>query len=193
MRDWKYYLMCLGLAVGELVICGLVMYYLSIEDTTCDEVRYALGAFVIAQFGHIIIVALNLFAHCDHCHFVTLGIWLGILTVFVTFAILLITSETCETTQDFNIAFAIVLAELLTSFILSCCSFCTDHFSCCRLSRQAEKGVSPDQQDAPRNRPPIELTEVNPEFRTEEPSSASRLGVPINCELLISRTTTLDL
>jgi hypothetical protein len=180
--------MCLILVAAELVICGFVMYYWWIEDTTCDAVSYALGAFVIAQFGHIIIVVQSLFARSkkNRCKFVTLGIWFLIHSAFVALAVLLTTSETCETTQDFNIAFAIVLAELLTSFIFSCCSFCSVNSSCCPLlTRQYEKVIVPSP-------PPIDPTDVIVGIDEASPLSSNRLNGPIDCDSLRTRKTTIS-
>lgn len=185
MHDYKHYLMGLIFVAAELAICGLVMYYLRIEDTTCDEVNYALGASVIAQFVHIIIVALNLFARPAHSHFVTLGIWLCMDSVFVTFAGLLITSETCKTTPDFNVAFGIVLAEILISFLCSCCSFCTDPSENGVRPNHQEPPLTEDQRDALRdNRPTIEVTDVIVVLSSEQISSVTGLADPINYEPL---------
>jgi hypothetical protein len=162
--SWREGLMLSIFGVAELVICGLIMYFLWTEDTTCDEVDYALAASFSAQLVHILVVALTI---CDRgcAKYVPLVFWLLTLAIFVGLAVMLTTAQTCETTPDFNTAFALVLAENLFSIISTCCFLCSP--TCApKLYKQLENIVIPD--------PAVDPSDVD--FEIEKEDNGRRLG-----------------
>lgn len=142
-------LMLLCLSAAELAICSLISYYLWTNDLTCDEVSYALIASALAQCAHIFIAVLSSHTWLSMKYLamvVVVGSWLSIFGVFVILAVLLSNAEACKTTQDFNIAFALIFAELLCSFTFTCCSFCTPKT---KLVERTDVVVSPKLMKGP--------------------------------------------
>jgi hypothetical protein len=142
-------LMLICLSTAELAICSLISLYLSANDLTCDEVGYALIASALAQCAHIFIAALSIRTWSSMKYLamvIIVGSWLAIFGVFVILAVLLSEAEACKTTQDFNIAFALIFAELLCSFTFTCCSFCTPDT---KLVERLDVVVSPKLMKGP--------------------------------------------